>query len=362
MKASATMRAAGMSRRLTEARDVRVVPSAFLQPLDVDLRLDARAALPSPSIPGYERLGPAAATGRLGEVAALGLRGVVVRLLDDTAGDLAAWSRRRDTWVRTVAGLAGEARDRGLELVVDPFSIALDRWGQWGLSSDGRPDGAATLDLLRDLAAVVHRGGATGIVTLGRVAREVEVTRAVAQGGLRVYSFSTNSETSAAYAGAGTHPTTNQKIWPGNLRDMLLWTVLDIDAGTDVPVTKPVENFHVVVETRRLLDSPDALARFLDEPATLRLVDDDPDLLAAVRRVRADVTGFHARAARVELGAYTVSGTTKLLALLARDEGVDAARARLEELWVNAITAAGPRGTVLIDRGATAWFRGGVLA
>jgi hypothetical protein len=362
MKASATMRAAGMSRRLTEARDVTIDPGTFLQPLDVDLRLDARSALPSRSIPGYERLGTAAAAARLAEVAALGLRGVVVRLLDDTVPHLGAWARRRETWVGTVAGLATAARDRGLELVVDPFSIALDRAGQWGLSADGQPDGGATLDLLHDLAAVVHRSGGTGIVTLGRVAREVEVTRAVAQDGLRVYSFSTNSETSTAYAGSSTHPTTNQKIWPGNLRDMLLWTVIDIDAGTDVPVTKPVENFHVVVETRRLLDSADALSRFLDDPATTRLAEQDPDLVAAVRRVRADVPGFLGRAAQVELGAYTVSGTTKLLALLAHDEGVAAARARLEELWVNAVTAAGPRGTVLIDRGATAWFRGGVLA
>ena len=362
MKTSATMRAAGMSRRLTEARDVTIAPGTFLQPLDVDLRLDARDARPGTGIPGYERLGTAAASARLSEVAALGLRGVVVRLLDDTVADLGAWSRRRESWVGAVAGLAHAARDRGLELVVDPFSIALDRVGQWGLGADGRPDGAATLDLLHDLAAVVHRAGATGVVTLGRVAREVEVTRAVAHDGLRVYSFSTNSETSAAYAGSGNHPTTNQKIWPGNLRDMLVWTVLDIDAGTDVPVTKPIENFHVVVETRRLLESADALTAFLDDPATARVLGDDPDLLAAVARVRADVPGFLARAARVELGAYTVSGTTKLLALLARDDGVAAARARLEELWVNAVAAAGPRGTVIVDRGATAWFRGGVLA
>jgi hypothetical protein len=41
--------------------------------------------------------------------------------------------------------------------------------------------------------------------------------------------------------------------------------------------------------------------------------------------------------------------------------GVDVARARLRETWINALAAAGPIDMVIIDRGAADYFAGSIL-
>lgn len=97
----------------------------------------------------------------------------------------------------------------------------------------------------------VREGRSLGIVTLGRLPREVEHTRsgiASVDGSTRIHSFSQNSETSTAYVYLPPeHRDTGQKILPGNLPEMTLWALLDVFQGTHVSVTKPLENFHVTV-------------------------------------------------------------------------------------------------------------------
>lgn len=350
-----------VTRRLTVGADVAIVPDMLWQAMDVDVRLDAGTTVAYPAVPGYERIAVDVALERISSIASMGLRGVTVRVIDDPVSSTPEWAARRGQWGEALRQVAAAARRHDVEVVVDPFSAALRETGQWGLLDSDDPDGADTLRLLEELAATVAEAGAAGIVTLGRVPGEVEATKRVVAGALKIFSFSTNSETVAAYAGHGNHAVTGQKILPGNTVDMLLWALLDIRAGTDVVVTKPIENFHTVVETRLLLEDPERLRRFLDSEKVQRALTRHPDGEALRNELVTGTDDFIAHARAVEFGAYTVSGTTQMLATVARAHGVELAHGRQAELWVNAAAAAGDRPFSIIDRGATAFLSGSVL-
>ncbi|ALS57229.1 hypothetical protein C5D60_01150 [Rathayibacter toxicus] len=338
-----------------------VSPNYFVQAMDVDITADGASVVPHRSIPGYETLGLSAATARLDVVSELGLKGTVIRVIDRPVTDRLEWSRRRDKWASSLQVLIAEATARNLEVVVDPFSAALQPTGQWGLFADAEISGGGTIELIKDLTEVIVATGAQGIVTLGRVPREVEATKSVAGAALKIYSFSTNSETSAAYAGNPAHAVTNQKILPGNIADMLVWTLLDVHRGTDVLVTKPIENYHSIVESRIILRDTAARREFIASMLESGMLKDRDYEREGLDAILTDDAEFSKKASAVGLAAYTVSGTTQLLGAFARSEGTAIARARLTELWVNALASAGGADMVIIDRGASAYFSGTIL-
>jgi porphobilinogen synthase len=353
-------------RRISAAAEISVTPARLAQPIDVDLALPDGGRAASPGLPGWFSLGAAAALDRIRAGHRLGIAEFVLRV---AAGADAPLGERVAAQAAAVRALAREA-PAGVRLVVDPFAVALGADGSWGVrDAGGGIDAAGTYALIRDIAAAVAGAGADGIVTLGRLPREVSHTRegirqaGTAGAGTLVHSFSQNSETSTAYVYLPPdHRDTGQKILPGNLREMTLWALLDAAQGTDVSVTKPLENFHVTLDLVRHADHPDLLDALLDAPETRALAAGAPDAAELFAGVLADRAALTARLAALRCYGYTVSGSTRALAHLAVADGLPLARARLAETWTNwlATTASRP-GARVIDRNAMAYLEGGLL-
>lgn len=193
------MRNKNQSRRIRPYPDVEVLASYFLQAIDVDVRLPHEDEKNHPSLTGYKVYGIGSAQKFLRKISQLGLRGVSVRLLDDPLSSLNEWPMYKSRWESALLPLARDARELDLEMIVDPFSIALQESGQWGLlDSDNHEN---TLILIGELAQLVENSGAKGMITLGRIPQEVQVATKHSSNSFELYSFSNNNETSTAYAG-----------------------------------------------------------------------------------------------------------------------------------------------------------------
>jgi len=358
--AASALREIGLSRRISDAPNITVTPDRFYQALDVDLRLPSEEIQRSPNIPGYAHYGLKAAHDQIRLCAELGVAGVVVRVLDDMVPDVDVWHEHGQRWLTAMSSLSNFAKNHNVALVVDPFTAALQKNGQWGLFASEDPT-ETTSTLLHEIALCVRAAGCHGIMTLGRVQKEVEITKAAVQNTVRIYSFSTNTETTAAYAGNPSHAITNQKIWPGNSDEMLVWAIVDFVAGARTLVTKPIENFHITAATAELLTSENALQNFFTSDAVNQICSRSEMLTRYQAEIIQDATSLVDEAKTVKYGAYTVSGTTRLLGLLAQEDGTDAARARQEELWTNALSTADQDRMVIIDRGVISYFTGGIL-
>ncbi|GHH83693.1 hypothetical protein [Streptomyces capitiformicae] len=357
-------------RRISDEPLHRITPDRLVQPVDVDLALPDEARAAVDALPGWYSHGRAAAVERIREGRRLGIEEFVVRISDSRPGPLQG---RLDRQTAATALLVRETPP-GTRCTVDPFSLALNPDGSWGIRADtGGIDVPATYALIRDTAAAVATTGAHGIVTLGRLPREVEHTRsgiASVDGSTRVYSFSQNSETSTAYVYLPPeHRDSGQKILPGNLPEMTLWALLDVFQGTQVSVTKPLENFHVTldlvrhIQHRELLDrlfrtSLDDLVTPPGQASPPRPAEDVGQLLDALL---ADPDTLVKRLDRLTLYGYTVSGSTRALAHLAGADGTALARARLLESWTNWLAAADTPGSRIIDRNAAHYLADGVL-
>ncbi|UED84425.1 hypothetical protein [Streptomyces profundus] len=353
-------------RRLHDTSQTQLTPDRLAQPVDVDLGLDEERREPVDAIPGWHSYGVAAAVERVRDGHALGIGEFVLRVCD-TGSDEHPTPARLDRHIRAIARLVREAPP-GVRCTVDPFALALNPDGSWGLRDDGdRLDIPATYTLLRDTAAGVATAGAHGIVTLGRLPLEVSHTRAgvdSVRGATRLYSFSQNSETSTAYVYLDEdHRDTGQKILPGNLAEMTLWSLLDAFQGTQVSVTKPLENAHATLDVARHIEHEELTGRLL---RSLERADPGlPPLTGAaaglVREVLDSQETLQKSLAQLELYGYAVSGTTRALGVLAAVDGLRLARARLEESWHNWLAAAGPHGGRIIDRNAISYLRGDLL-
>jgi porphobilinogen synthase len=360
----------GASRRVATEREVAISPKDLAQPLDVDLDLSNEEVEAVPGLPGYLRRGLGEALSFLQRLEKTGLASVVVRLAARPRGEnLGAHRNVVERWVDALQRIREEFPPGRLDIIVDPFSVALRRDGTWGIRDEqGRIDTGATLELLDHVARSVGGAGASGLLTLGRINREVEVTKAaLEEEGLatRVHSFSQNSETSTAYVYLDADKAvtdTGQKILPGNATEMDLRALIDVWDGTDVSVVKPLENYHSMASLRLLLDDAVARETFLCSTEVERLAALSPFLSEKVGRMLSDRERLAERCEGARIGAYCVSGTTFLISLLARERGIGMARARLEEMWVNVAAASKGRADKIVDRNAFAYLSGSLLA
>ncbi|MER5918565.1 hypothetical protein ABT124_52290 [Streptomyces sp. NPDC001982] len=152
---------------------------------------------------------------------------------------------------------------------------------------------------------------------------------------------------------------TGQKILPGNLAEMTLWALLDVLQGTQVSVTKPLENFHVTLDLVRLIQHRELLDRFLRTSLDGVVTTQPPrEIRQLLDPLLADPDTLVKRLDQVDLYGYTVSGSTRALAHLAGADGTALAQARLLESWTNWLAAAGSR---IIDRNAIDYLTGGIL-
>lgn len=344
-------------RRLSDTPLHEITPSRLVQPVDVDLNLPDQARTQVTALPGWYAYGAAAAVDRIREGRRLGIEEFMVRITGDGTP-----RSRLAAHAATAARLVRESPP-GTRCTVDPFALALNPDGSWGVRTDtGRIDVPATYALIRDTAEAVAAAGAHGIVTLGRLPREVEHTRAgVRSAGAttRVYSFSQNSETSTAYVYLPPdHRDTGQKILPGNLPEMTCWALLDVFQGTQVSVTKPLENFHVTLDLVRHIQNGELLLNTLREHRKAAPPQDARQLLDALLN---DPQSLTARLRALTLYAYTVSGSTRALSHVAHADGLALARARLTESWTNWLAAADMPDSRIIDRNAMSYLGGGVL-
>ena len=356
-------------RRISDEPLHQVTPDRLVQPVDVDLALPENARAAVEALPGWYAHGRAAAIERVREGRRLGIEEFVLRIGDSRPGPLRG---RLEAHAAATTLLVRETPP-GTRCTVDPFALALNPDGSWGVLADGGIDVPATYALIRDTAEAVATAGAHGIVTLGRLPREVEHTRsgiASVDGSTRVYSFSQNSETSTAYVYLPPeHRDTGQKILPGNLPEMTLWALLDVFQGTQVSVTKPLENFHVTldlvrhIQHRELLDLlfRTSLDRLDAAPRQAGTCQPPQDVRQLLDSLLVEPDALIKRLDRLDLYGYTVSGSTRALAHLAGADGTALARARLLESWTNWLAAADGPTSRIIDRNAISYLSGGIL-
>lgn len=352
------MRNKNQSRRIGPYPDVEVSASYFLQAIDVDVRLPHEDEKNHSSLKGYKVFGIGSAQKFLRKISQLGLRGVSVRLLDDPLSSLNEWPMYKNRWESALLTLARDARELDLEMIVDPFSIALQESGQWGLlDSDNHEN---TLILIGELAQLVENSGAKGMITLGRIPQEVQFARKYSSNSFELYSFSNNNETSTAYAGNLNKTVTGQKILPGNWEDMVFWSIMDIYHGSTFIITKPLENYHITQITRNTVKDAYLVNKFLLEYSKKNDFYLNEFEINSIKNILENVDIFVEKSRSVRFGSYVVSGTTQLLASYADSQGIEIARKRIEEMWINSIVAAGV-GSVIIDRGAVDYFTGSIL-
>jgi len=354
---------ANARRRLSDDHLIQITSDLLVQPMDVDLGLPEDAQVPVKSIPGWFTYGAASALERMKEAHRLGVQEFVLRISDSTPG--LPVSSRLDRHSSTTAQLVSGAPD-GMRCTVDPFALALNPDGSWGIR-DGSSgiDAAATYSLVQDVAAAVASCGVHGIVTLGRLPKEVQYTREgikSAGGTTRIYSFSQNSETSTAYVYLSPdHRDTGQKILPGNLPEMTLWALMDVFQGTEVSVTKPLENFHATLDLVHYASHVELMDELFGSSAVRSMHPFSGDVAELFAGLQADRDTLAKRLNNLEFYGYTVSGSTRALAHLAAADGVALARARLEESWMNWLAAAGRPGSKIIDRNVVSYLSGGLL-
>ena len=350
----------GGTRRLSPEREVRITAADLGQPFDIDLSLPATERRPVAGLTKYYNLGLGAAVEGIARAAELGVPTVILRFVGKIKDRDAALAQQAQALVTLREQVGADA----LRYVVDPFNLALNDNLSWGvLDEDGQLRMPETIELLSAIARTFGQAGVDGLLTLGRIESEVEVTRREldrVNPRTKIYSFSQNSETSTAYIylDAGKAHDTGQKILPGNCTEMTLRALADIWDGTDVCVVKPIENFHLTLQLSELLDSEWARVRFLDSDRIARLAERSPYLEGKVAQMRSEVAAMTRKCANVLVGGYDVSGTSYALSLLEAQRGQSLARARLEEIWLNAAAASGTRRGPIIDRNAVPFLLG----
>lgn len=352
------LRRLGLSRRVSQSREISIKPQNFLQAFDFNLLIGKKDREGNKHIPGFYSLGKSCIKDEMETVAELGIKGVSLRIIDNAVGKFSDWKRHRSKWIEEIEDVNEFGKKCGLQVIVDPFSIGLQDSGQWGILNT--MEESETLDLIENISEVMRITGVDGVITLGRVPKEVFVTKRSIGESVKLYSFSNNNETSTAYAGNISKTNTMQKIIPSNIKDMIAWSMMDIHHGSDFIVTKPLENYHVSEATRKALSSVDEIKEFLSDYLLLNENYLSKFELEAIKDVKNNPNLFLKKYNSISFGAYMVSGSTQMLAIYAKHEGVNIARCRLEEMWLNAILANGD-GSFIIDRGCKDFFSGSIL-
>jgi porphobilinogen synthase len=308
---------------------------------------------------GYYQHSLASSYAEIDELIDLGIRSLYLQLYPDPY----------DGPERAIAhhtAVTAELRRRygsGLTLAVDTAGLCMGTDLRWGVRDvRGEIDAESTLDVLATAAAEVAQAGADAVVTVGRVNFEAQVARAAidrVRPEVQLWAFSTNSETPNAYfettAVDPSKALTGQKLLVGNGTEMTLRALRDCHEGVDVLIQKPMENLAVLAELRSIADSDPAREAFLARPRTRDLIQANRDLFADGLFSSAQTRG---RLDRVRLGAYEVSGTYSIFRLIEDAYSEVLAFAMLDELYRNAVAAAGDRCSVLISR-SMLWYASG---
>jgi hypothetical protein len=354
-----------LSRRL-QKKYLSFQPSILGQAIDLNTELAPDEIAKTKGLSGYFNYGWAKAADEIKKASEMGIKKVALRFIAAATRSYCDFEASLDKFETVLGKVQARVESYDIALIVDPFGLALTPEGQWGVKNkQGKLDIELTCNFLTEIGRRLSRQNVYGVVTLGRVSQEVQMTKkGILEGGgkTKIFSFSQNSETSTAYIYLDSvGHNTGQKILPGHAMEMDLWALFDIWHGTDVSIIKPMENYHLMRSLIDLLEYESARQKFLSSPAVQRLVMNDPFAQTLLEELCLNPDILKEKCRNVKLGGYTVSGTTYMLSLLATAKGPEMARSRLEELWITAFGILGEKCECLIDRNTMKYFSGSLL-
>jgi delta-aminolevulinic acid dehydratase/porphobilinogen synthase len=304
-------KAPAVSRRVSNSSEVELQESQFGQPIDIELTLP-HGERELPNMPGYPRRSLGAALAYIHQCTQIGLAKFLIRIVEggDQAKDtsFAACMNRLKRQADTIDVL--RQAYPSVALYVDPFGLALGKDDQWGATNG---NGELSLNLTEQMFAqaveAYAKAGASYVLTLGRFPREVEIARAILThvgSAAKICTFSTNTETSQAYAYLAQHEIyrdSSQKVLPQNVGEMMLWALLDIMSGANQVIIKPSDNFHVLLRLIQLAHCAKSREKFLNLPTIAELVTQSEFFAVQVEQLRQ-----HHHPLEAEWGSYAISG------------------------------------------------------
>ncbi|WP_338763661.1 hypothetical protein V7968_37660 [Nocardia vulneris] len=369
------------SRRLLQSDEYSLRAEDLIQVIDVDLGLRGDAIKELPNMPNYPVRSLDNALGFLADLAGYGIRRVTVRMggsresaesgtysfdplfigteekyrsmYPDHRFDEGAANGQFDAYAR----IRDEFGANTLEIIADPFGIAPNPDGSWGVTgANGAIDVAATNAMTRQVATGYAAAGVHGMLTMGRIDGEVAAGAGLSgHPDFRILSFSQNMESKTAYIyldEIDSRRDTGQKILPGNSSEMKLRTILDLHEGADVVVVKPAESYHMVSYTAQLLAAEIDVKSFLCSDIVATMAAAAPSVRVAIDEIMADLPAFEAKLVNARVATYSVSGSYYLAKLLHQAKGAEFEYNYVFESWKALRSAAGDKYFGSIDRNA----------
>jgi porphobilinogen synthase len=296
-------------------RETRLAPADFVYPMFVAHGIDRRE--PIAAMPGVDRLSIAQAVAEAGDVAALGIPGVLlfgIPLSKDEDGS-EAWD---DEGVIQLATRAIKEAHPELIVIADLCLCEYTSHGHCGVvRSDGTVDNDATLELLARTAISQARAGADIVAPSDMMDGRVGAIRsALDDDGLTetpILAYS--AKFASAFYGpfreaAGSAPAFGDRrsyqMDPANGDEAVRETLLDVDEGADIVMVKPALPYLDII--RRVKDETAmpvaaynvsgeyamvkaaAAAGYLDERTAVL------EALTSIRRAGADIViTYHAK-------------------------------------------------------------------
>jgi delta-aminolevulinic acid dehydratase/porphobilinogen synthase len=250
---------------------------------------------------------------------------------------------------------------KDLEILIDPAGLCLRKDLRWGVTAeDGTISAVNTLSLLAQAAISFADAGANSLLTIGRTNCEVATVKKAlekANKELSILSFSTNSETTSAYFETTQHDIlrsrTGQKILVGNIEEMIIRAVIDFGEGSDVIVQKPIEAFQLPAILNLISTGVIDIDLLIAKSQKMQeLLDNNPLACPAFETGRKLIkTGERS----LKVGTYEVSGTYSNVQLLSQKFSEQLGWSMLDEIFLNAASAAGKSLGIMISRNAS-WY------
>lgn len=349
------------SRRIMHEYETKVRPEHFSQPIDIDVTLSGNQTSLMANMPQYPFRSTANAIAFIEELLTLGISSVVLRIRGSLYGpDDDAVIRSHGEAIRLIR--EHFPKDK-LEIVVDPFSIALNKDGTWGVKDqDGNLSYEQTAELIQAITIHFAESGMDSIITLGRIEHEVLLTRQalekIQRTDIKISSFSQNSETKNAYIYLEHTPDkldTGQKILVGNFTEMNIQMLTDVLDGSNQVIVKPLENFQLILMAQLLLANANFLSDYLHSPPVQALLRLNESTAQKINRILHHIPQFHELSRKVKVGAYSVSGTYYMQKKIEQEKSERFSYNVVEESLANALASAGPSLYRIIDRNAS-WF------
>lgn len=356
------IKSTSVSRRFSEESEFNLTSDKFSQPIDLDISLEGDTEKPMFNMPGYPFRSLENSKNFIREIKKSGINTIVLRITGEKENRSDIYDKLEDqsTAFRKLRNSFDKSE---ITFVVDPFAVALNKDGSWGIKDyKNNLDNLKTSQLLSDIALAYGSIGTDYILTLGRANKEVEITKKTLDfinSDTQIMSFSQNTETQNAYMylkDKTNHTDTGQKILVGNITDMTLRTIFDIYEGSNVVVVKPVENFHLILATSQFLESKDKVISFLTSDSVNKIAKDNLKLEEKIKDILFNINEFNEKSKNVKIASYTVSGTYYLQKSFEEEKGEKFASNVVEELLKNALSAANDKFFKLIDRNAYWYF------